>query len=83
LRKGSGVIIIKIEDGVDLAVVKFTSSENYPIATLVDYPKLGENRSPWRFTLGQIFGKEQGLLETGSSDFKSSGSGLQGSSVSF
>ncbi|WP_175459393.1 serine protease, partial [Cylindrospermopsis raciborskii] len=86
---------IKKEEGVDLAVVKFTSSENYPIATLADYPtqdnqyiftagypKLGENRSPWRFTLGQTFSKEQGLLATRSSDFKSSGSGLQAISVS-
>ena len=86
---------IKIEEGVDLAVVKFTSNENYPIATLADYPtqdhqyiltagypKLGENKSPWRFTLGEIFSKEQGLLQTQSSDFKSGGSGLQASSVS-
>ncbi|MFM6081623.1 MAG: serine protease, partial [Dolichospermum sp.] len=29
---------IKLEEGVDLAVVKFTSQENYQVATLADYP---------------------------------------------
>ncbi|MHC5916980.1 MAG: S1 family peptidase [Nostoc sp.] len=59
---------IKIESGVDLAVVKFTASnENYQVAILGDYnpntydymftagyPKLSNNSS-WRFTMGQIF----------------------------
>ncbi|MHC5612679.1 MAG: S1 family peptidase [Nostoc sp.] len=66
---------IKTESGVDLAVVKFTASnQNYQLAILGDYnpsnlgyifnagyPKLGNN-SPWRFTMGQIFEKEQGLI---------------------
>ncbi|MBG0744868.1 MAG: serine protease, partial [Cylindrospermopsis raciborskii KL1] len=81
---------IKIEEGVDLAVVKFTSNENYPVATLADYrttdfqytftagyPNLGENNSPWRFTLGQTFSKERGLFVTSQSDFKIKDSGLQ------
>ncbi|MEO0843358.1 MAG: tetratricopeptide repeat protein [Cyanobacteria bacterium J06643_5] len=67
---------IKIESGVDLAVVKFNSSQNYQIATLANYnlenydyiftagyPKL-KNYSPWRFTIGRIFEKEEGLLKT-------------------
>ena len=73
---------IKIESGVDLAVVKFNSSQNYQIATLADYnpndedyiftagfPKLGNN-SPWHFTIGRIFEKEQGLISTIQSDFQ-------------
>ncbi|AFY55339.1 TPR repeat-containing protein [Rivularia sp. PCC 7116] len=73
---------IKIESGVDLAVVKFKSSENYEIATLADYnpnegnyiftagyPKL-KNDSPWRFTVGQIFDKDFGLTRTKQSDFQ-------------
>ncbi|MBD1212217.1 MAG: tetratricopeptide repeat protein, partial [Dolichospermum circinale Clear-D4] len=72
---------IKLEEGVDLAVVKFTSGENYQVATLANYPikddeymftagypRLGE-KSPWRFTLGQIYSQEQGLLATTQSDF--------------
>ncbi|MHC5729382.1 MAG: S1 family peptidase, partial [Nostoc sp.] len=79
---------IKTEEGVDLAVVKFTASnQNYQVATLANYnpndsdymftagyPKLGNN-SPWRFTVGQIFSKEQGLLNVKESDFQSNSSG--------
>ncbi|MDZ8091586.1 MAG: tetratricopeptide repeat protein [Nostoc sp. DedQUE05] len=78
---------IKKEEGVDLAIVKFSSKENYEIATLANYnpnnfnyiftagyPKLGNN-SPWRFTAGQIFDKERGLLQTQQSDFQSNSSG--------
>ncbi|WP_414619939.1 tetratricopeptide repeat protein [Calothrix sp. CCY 0018] len=73
---------IKIEQGVDLAVVKFNSLQNYQIATIADYnpneddftftagyPKLGD-RSPWRFTSGLIFDKEKGLLNTNQSEFQ-------------
>ncbi|MDY6899359.1 MAG: tetratricopeptide repeat-containing serine protease family protein, partial [Cyanobacteriota bacterium] len=71
---------IKIEEGVDLAVVKFKSSEDYQIATLADnlymqefiftagFPKL-KNDSPWRFTVGRIFDKDFGLTMTKQSDF--------------
>ncbi|MFN9615001.1 MAG: tetratricopeptide repeat protein, partial [Dolichospermum sp.] len=85
---------IKLEEGVDLAVVKFTSRENYQVATLANYPikddeymftagypRLGE-KSPWRFTLGQIYSKEQGLLKTTQSDFKNNSSGTAQSAVS-
>ncbi|WP_414619938.1 tetratricopeptide repeat-containing serine protease family protein [Calothrix sp. CCY 0018] len=78
---------IKIEEGVDLAVVKFKSSEDYKIATLADYnpnnedfiftagfPKL-KNDSPWRFTVGEIANKEEGLFLVKDSDFSSSGVG--------
>ncbi|MBD2140777.1 tetratricopeptide repeat protein [Anabaena sp. FACHB-1250] len=78
---------IKLEAGVDLAVVKFTSRENYQVATLANYPtkddeymftagypRLGE-KSPWRFTLGQIYSKETGLLATTQSDFNTNSSG--------
>ncbi|OKH30220.1 hypothetical protein NIES2101_42645 [Calothrix sp. HK-06] len=83
---------IKIKEGVDLAVVKFSSNQNYSVATLADYnvadynvndynyiftagyPKLGSN-SPWRFTGGQIFDKEQGLLLSKESDFETKSSG--------
>jgi tetratricopeptide (TPR) repeat protein/S1-C subfamily serine protease len=85
---------IKLEEGVDLAVVKFTSRENYQVATLANYPikddeymftagypRLGE-KSPWRFTLGQIYSKERGLLNTTQSDFKNNSSGTAQSAVS-
>ncbi|MTJ21615.1 tetratricopeptide repeat protein, partial [Dolichospermum sp. UHCC 0352] len=78
---------IKLEEGVDLAVVKFRSQENYQVATLANYPRntreymftagyprLG-NKSPWRFTLGRIFSKEEGLLATTKSDFKNNSFG--------
>ncbi|MBD2388613.1 serine protease [Cylindrospermum sp. FACHB-282] len=78
---------IKVEQGVDLAVVKFRSQENYQVATLANYsprndefiftagyPKLGD-KSPWRFTTGKIFSQEQGLLTTKESDFQSNISG--------
>ncbi|MBD2142794.1 tetratricopeptide repeat protein [Anabaena sp. FACHB-1250] len=85
---------IKLEAGVDLAVVKFTSRENYQVATLANYPtkddeymftagypRLGE-KSPWRFTLGQIYSKEQGLFQTTQSDFKNNSSGTAQSASS-
>lgn len=78
---------IKTEVGVDLAVVKFTSNATYQVATLADYnpnnynymftagyPRLGNN-SPWRLTAGQIFEKEQGLLQVKESDYQSNSSG--------
>ena len=74
-------------EGVDLAVVKFKSSENYQIATLANYnpneddymftagyPKL-KNKSPWRFTIGRIFDKERGLIQANQSDFQNDDSG--------
>ncbi|MFM6104687.1 MAG: trypsin-like peptidase domain-containing protein [Sphaerospermopsis kisseleviana] len=86
---------IKLEEGVDLAVVKFTSQENYQVATLADYPtkddeymftagypRLGEKQSPWRFTLGQIYSKELGLLRTTRSDFNTNSSGTAQAAVS-
>ncbi|MFM6266822.1 MAG: tetratricopeptide repeat protein, partial [Dolichospermum sp.] len=85
---------IKLEEGVDLAVVKFTSQENYQVATLANYPikdyeymftagypRLGE-KSPWRFTLGQIYSKETGLLATTQSDFNTNSSGTAQSAAS-
>ncbi|MDM3861367.1 MAG: serine protease [Aphanizomenon flos-aquae KM1D3_PB] len=72
---------IKLGTGVDLAVVKFSSQENYQVATLANYPtKNGEyvftagyskrQKSPWLFTLGQIFSREEKKLATIQSDFK-------------
>ena len=76
-----------IKEGVDLAVVKFKSPQSYEIATLANYnhsnddyiftagyPKLRDNDSPWRFTIGRIFDKEQGLLQTNQSDFQNNNS---------
>jgi tetratricopeptide (TPR) repeat protein/S1-C subfamily serine protease len=85
---------IKLEEGVDLAVVKFTSGENYQVATLANYPtkddeymftagypRLGE-KSPWRFTLGQIYSKEIGFFRTIQSDFNNNSLGTAQSAVS-
>ncbi|MDZ8091576.1 MAG: tetratricopeptide repeat protein [Nostoc sp. DedQUE05] len=82
---------IKVEEGVDLAVVKFTANnQDYKdnVATLANYnpntgnymftagyPKLGENYSPWGFTIGQIFDKENGLIQSRQSDFQTDSSG--------
>ncbi|MCL1495832.1 MAG: tetratricopeptide repeat protein [Pseudanabaena sp. Salubria-1] len=73
---------IKIEEGVDLAVVKFRSQENFQVATLASYPtkddeyvftagypRLG-GKSPWRLTLGKVYSREIGLLATIQSDFQ-------------
>ena len=73
---------IKLEEGVDLAVVKFRSQENFQVATLANYPvkdndyvftagypKLGKE-SPWRLTLGKVYSREEGLLATIQSDFQ-------------
>ncbi|MBE9056212.1 serine protease [Sphaerospermopsis sp. LEGE 08334] len=81
---------IKLESGVDLAVVKFRSTATYQIATLANYPtkddeyiltagypKLGQT-SPWRLTMGRIFSKEKGLLVTTQSDFRNNSSGNSG-----
>ncbi|MDZ8091571.1 MAG: tetratricopeptide repeat protein [Nostoc sp. DedQUE05] len=81
---------IKTEEGVDLAIVKFTATNlDYKdnVATLANYipntgnymftagyPKLGNNL-PWRFTMGRIFDKEQGLIQSKQSDFQSDNSG--------
>ncbi|MEM7716316.1 MAG: tetratricopeptide repeat-containing serine protease family protein, partial [Cyanobacteria bacterium P01_A01_bin.68] len=78
---------IKRQDGVDLAVLEFTSQEEYEVATLADYnpnnydyiftvgyPNL-KNTSPWRFTMGQIFSKGRGLLGIKESDFQSNSDG--------
>ncbi|NJO29870.1 MAG: tetratricopeptide repeat protein [Richelia sp. SL_2_1] len=78
---------IKTEEGVDLGVVKFIApNQNYQLATLANYnpnnfeymltagyPKLGNN-SPWRLTMGQIFEKERGLLQSNQSDFQTDSS---------
>ncbi len=82
---------IKIEAGVDLAVVKFNSSQDYQVATLANYnhnfvdlvfaagyPKL-KNNSPWRFSPGMIFDKEFGLIFSKESDFLLPGIGSSGS----
>jgi len=79
---------IKTEEGVDLGIVKFTApNQNYQVATLANYnpknfdymftagyPRLGNN-SPWRLTMGIIFDKEQGLIESRQSDFQTNSSG--------
>ncbi|NJO63379.1 MAG: tetratricopeptide repeat protein [Richelia sp. RM2_1_2] len=82
---------IKIESGIDLAVVKFNSSQDYQVATLANYnhnfvdlvfaagyPKL-KNNSPWRFSPGMIFDKEFGLIFSKESDFLLPGIGSSGS----
>jgi len=78
---------IKIQEGVDLAVLKFKSSQTYEVATLADYyankddyvftagyPKSG-NQSPWQFTLGRIFDKETGFFYTRESYFHNNSDG--------
>ncbi|MBD2680925.1 MULTISPECIES: tetratricopeptide repeat protein [Nostoc] len=79
---------IKTESGVDLAVVKFTAPhQNYQVATLANYnpknfdymftsgyPKQGDNYSPWRLTMGIIFDKEQGRIQSKEPDLQTDSS---------
>ncbi|HIK04961.1 MAG TPA: tetratricopeptide repeat protein [Trichormus sp. M33_DOE_039] len=81
---------IKLETGVDLAVVKFTSTVEYEVATLAKYnynqddyvltagyPRL-RGKSPWRLTMGRIYDKESGLISVRSADYQN----LQSSGLS-
>ncbi|MGK7896733.1 MAG: tetratricopeptide repeat-containing serine protease family protein [Xenococcus sp. (in: cyanobacteria)] len=66
---------IKRVKGVDLAIIRFSSDQNYQIAEFADYsvknndqvfvagyPRLSQTRSPkWLFSLGYSLEKEQGL----------------------
>ncbi|MEA5536897.1 tetratricopeptide repeat-containing serine protease family protein, partial [Crocosphaera sp. XPORK-15E] len=65
------------QEGVDLAVFKFESQENYSVAEIADYnpntndfvfaagfPKIGDNDPQWMFSGGRVNEKEQGLVQT-------------------
>ena len=81
---------VKAEAGVDLATFKFTSNEpyqvaqlaNYPVANndevfVAGYPKLSNNTpTPWLFSLGYGFDREQGLLEINDNSLSNDSSGL-------
>ncbi|MGL5873809.1 MAG: S1 family peptidase [Xenococcaceae cyanobacterium] len=81
---------IKRQEGVDLAVVRFTSSENYQVAQLANYPvttrdavfvagypKLSNDKpSQWRFSLGYGFDRETGLLSVNDNSLSTDSSGL-------
>ena len=68
---------IRREEGVDLAVVKFYSSQDYQVAQLADYPltnndavfvagypKLSNSMpAQWRFSPGYGLDREQGLIQ--------------------
>ena len=81
---------INRQEGVDLAVVRFTSNEEYQIAELANYPlrrsdtvfvagypQLG-NTAPaqWRFSLGLGLDRETGLLGVNDSSLSTDSSGL-------
>jgi tetratricopeptide (TPR) repeat protein/S1-C subfamily serine protease len=81
---------IKLETGVDLAVVKFISTVEYEVATLANYnynqddyvltagyPRL-RGKSPWRLTIGRIYDKEAGLISVRAADYQN----LQSSGLS-
>jgi tetratricopeptide (TPR) repeat protein/S1-C subfamily serine protease len=70
------------QEGVDLAVFKFDSAQNYPVAQIADYnpnkndyifvagfPKVGNQDPKWMFSGGLVFDKERGLLATRRSDY--------------
>lgn len=70
------------QEGVDLAVFKFESSESYPVAEIANYysnksdyvfaagfPKITNTPSKWFFSGGTVFSKERGLLSVRQSDF--------------
>ncbi|MGK7933710.1 MAG: tetratricopeptide repeat protein [Microcystaceae cyanobacterium] len=70
------------QEGVDLAVFKFESNDNYSVAELADYnpkrrdyvfaagfPKIRQNTSQWLFSGGFVYGKELGLIQARQSDY--------------
>jgi S1-C subfamily serine protease len=81
---------INRQQGVDLALVRFTSTEQYQVAQLANYPltesdavfvagypKLSNDKpSPWRFSLNLGFDREQGLLRVNDSSLSTDSSGL-------
>ena len=83
---------VKRQEGVDLAVVRFDSSEQYQIAELASYPinksdavfvagypKLSNNTpADWLFSLGKGQEREQGLLEVNDNSLSTDSSALIG-----
>ncbi|TRV46922.1 MAG: tetratricopeptide repeat protein [Microcystis panniformis Mp_MB_F_20051200_S9] len=76
------------QEGVDLAIFTFESSENYPIAEIANYspdrespvfvagfPKIGDKQAGWLFSGGAVKSQEEGLLATRQSDFTITQSG--------
>jgi tetratricopeptide (TPR) repeat protein/S1-C subfamily serine protease len=88
-----------VAEGVDLAVVKFTSSNNYPVAKLGEYspndndlafvggfPGREKINSPlwqWQLNPGFIRSREQGKLQTQNNQSFSNGYDLIYSSISY
>jgi tetratricopeptide (TPR) repeat protein/S1-C subfamily serine protease len=88
-----------VAEGVDLAVVKFTSSNNYPVATLGEYSRNDYDlafvggfpgrlniKSPlwqWQLNPGYVQSKEQGKFQTQTNDSFSNGYDLIYSNVSY
>jgi tetratricopeptide (TPR) repeat protein/S1-C subfamily serine protease len=84
------------QEGVDLAVVKFTSNENYQVAQLASYPvtdndavfvagypRLDRNKpAPWLFSLGYGLDREQGLFQVNDNSLTTDNSSLTGSQSS-
>ncbi|TRU72406.1 MAG: tetratricopeptide repeat protein [Microcystis viridis Mv_BB_P_19951000_S69] len=76
------------QEGVDLAIFTFESSENYSIAEIANYspdrespvfvagfPKIGDKQAAWLFSGGAVKSQEEGLLATRQSDFTITQSG--------
>jgi tetratricopeptide (TPR) repeat protein/S1-C subfamily serine protease len=76
------------QEGVDLAIFTFESSENYSIAEIANYspdrespvfvagfPKIGDKQAGWLFSGGAVKSQEEGLLATRQSDFTITQSG--------
>jgi tetratricopeptide (TPR) repeat protein/S1-C subfamily serine protease len=88
-----------VAEGVDLAVVRFESSNNYPVATLGEYSQNDQDlafvggfpdrlviKSPlwqWQLNPGTIRSKEQGELEVQTNKSFSNGYDLIYSSISY
>ena len=84
---------INRQEGVDLAVVRFTSNENYQIAELANYPLTDNDAvfvagypqlsnstaAQWRFSLGLGLDREQGLSNIVDSSLSTDSSGLTNS----
>ena len=92
-KKYLNIETVKRQEGVDLAVVRFDSNEQYQVAQLANYPiaendevfvagypKLNNN-SParWLFSLGYGFNREQGLLNIADVSLSTDSSGVASS----
>jgi tetratricopeptide (TPR) repeat protein len=80
------VVQFKSQENYPIATLAKYNVKRNDYTLVAGYPQLGnpnngENNAPWRFTFGFVYGKEQGLLQTRDSDYKTQTSGSLASSA--